>query len=215
METNCADPRDQDIRDLTLAAQGEDRGATRVVVNNQQKVALAAVSTDTGWAPHVHVESLQGSNRRGKRGGVRSGALLPLDARKAGWGRRGREGKQRPGKTRDKEVGVHATKAWQGGVIRWWCHRRVCPIATTPTAAATATPTAVTIAATKAPTPATTPTTATTSTASTTSTATPTTTLAATATTLATLALAAATLPTSRSSPDILAPSLSTAAEEA
>ncbi|CAI7782793.1 unnamed protein product, partial [Closterium sp. NIES-53] len=86
LETDCADPRDQDINNLTLAAQGEDCGVLRVVLNNQQKVALAALSTDVGWAPHVHVESLQGSSRRGKRGGVRSGALPPLDARKARWG---------------------------------------------------------------------------------------------------------------------------------
>ncbi|CAI5529218.1 unnamed protein product [Closterium sp. Naga37s-1] len=79
LETDCADPRDQDINDLTLAAQGEDHGVPREVVNNQQKVALAALSTDAGWAPHVHVESLQGSRRRGKRGGVRSG-----EAREAG-----------------------------------------------------------------------------------------------------------------------------------
>ncbi|CAI7856707.1 unnamed protein product, partial [Closterium sp. NIES-53] len=104
-ETDCADPRDQDINDLTLAAQGEDRGVPRVVINSQQKVALAALSTDAGWAPHVHVESLQGSSRRGRRGGVRSGALPPLEARKARRGRRGREGRQRPGKTRDKETG--------------------------------------------------------------------------------------------------------------
>ncbi|CAI7874866.1 unnamed protein product [Closterium sp. NIES-53] len=86
LEADCADPRDQDIRDLTLAAQGEDHGVTRVVVNNQQKVALATLSTDVGWAPHVHVESLQGSSHRGKQGGPRSGALPPLDERKAGQG---------------------------------------------------------------------------------------------------------------------------------
>ncbi|CAI7841788.1 unnamed protein product [Closterium sp. NIES-53] len=73
------------------------------------------------------------------------------------------------------------------------------PTATTPIAAATATPTVAATAATKAPTPATTPTTA-----STTSTAAPTTTSTATTTTPATLALAAAALPTSRSSTDIL-----------
>ncbi|CAI7862776.1 unnamed protein product, partial [Closterium sp. NIES-53] len=81
------------------------------------------------------------------------------------------------------------------------------PTASTPTAATTvttATPTAATAAATKSPTLATTPTAAITSTTSTTSTAAPTTTPAATSTTLATLALAAAALPTSRSSLDIL-----------
>ncbi|CAI7793794.1 unnamed protein product, partial [Closterium sp. NIES-53] len=118
LETDCEDPRDQDIRDLTLTAEGEDRGVTCVVVNNQQEVALAVLSTDAGWDPHVHVESLQGSSGRGKRGGVRSGALPPLDARKAGRGRRGREGRLRPGKTRNKEAGVHATKAWEGGVTK-------------------------------------------------------------------------------------------------
>ncbi|CAI7886337.1 unnamed protein product, partial [Closterium sp. NIES-54] len=40
-----ADPRDQYINDLNLAAQGKNRGVPRVVVNNQQKVALAALST--------------------------------------------------------------------------------------------------------------------------------------------------------------------------
>ncbi|CAI7863858.1 unnamed protein product, partial [Closterium sp. NIES-54] len=78
------------------------------------------------------------------------------------------------------------------------------PTATTPTAATTATPTAATTAATKAPTPVTTPTATTTSTTSTTSTAAPTSTPIAASTTPATLALAAAPLPTSRSSPNIL-----------
>ncbi|CAI7885641.1 unnamed protein product [Closterium sp. NIES-53] len=118
LETDCADPRDQDINDLTLAAQGEDRNVPRVVVNYQQKVALAALSTDAGWAPHVHVESLQGNSRRGKRGGVRSGALPPLDAREAGRGGRGRLGRKRPGEARDKKMRVHATKARQGGVTQ-------------------------------------------------------------------------------------------------
>ncbi|CAI7755061.1 unnamed protein product [Closterium sp. NIES-53] len=117
LETDCADPRDQDITDLTFATQGEDRGVTRVVVNNQQNVALAALSTDAGWAPHILVESLQGSSRQGKRG-VRSGVLPPLDAKKPERGRQGREGRERPGKTRNKEAGVHATKAWQGGVTK-------------------------------------------------------------------------------------------------
>ncbi|CAI7850763.1 unnamed protein product [Closterium sp. NIES-53] len=35
LETYCTDPRDQDINDLTLAAQGEDSAVTRIVVNNQ------------------------------------------------------------------------------------------------------------------------------------------------------------------------------------
>ncbi|CAI7804619.1 unnamed protein product [Closterium sp. NIES-54] len=80
-----------------------------------------------------------------------------------------------------------------------------------PTASATATPTAASTAATRAPTPATSPTAATTSTASTTSNAAPTTTPAATSTTTAAtsttpayLALAAAALRTSRSSPNVL-----------
>ncbi|CAI7829686.1 unnamed protein product, partial [Closterium sp. NIES-53] len=37
LETGSADPRDQDIRDLTLGAQGEDRRVARVVVNNYQE----------------------------------------------------------------------------------------------------------------------------------------------------------------------------------
>ncbi|CAI7773917.1 unnamed protein product, partial [Closterium sp. NIES-54] len=78
------------------------------------------------------------------------------------------------------------------------------PTTTTATAATTATPTAASTAATNAPTPSTSPTAATTSTASTTSTVTPTTTPVAPSTTPATLALAAAALRTSRSSPDIL-----------
>ncbi|CAI7897062.1 unnamed protein product [Closterium sp. NIES-54] len=78
------------------------------------------------------------------------------------------------------------------------------PNATTPSAATTATPTAATTTSTKVPTPTTTPTTATTSAASTTSTAAPTTTPGATAPTPSTLALVAAVLRTSRSSPDVL-----------
>ncbi|CAI7932682.1 unnamed protein product [Closterium sp. NIES-54] len=49
--------------------------ATQTSPSILMKVALAALSTDAGWAPHVHVESLQGSSRRGKRGGVRSTIL--------------------------------------------------------------------------------------------------------------------------------------------
>ncbi|CAI7838742.1 unnamed protein product [Closterium sp. NIES-53] len=45
LETDYADPRDQYINDLNLAAQGRNRGVPHVVVNNQQKVALAALST--------------------------------------------------------------------------------------------------------------------------------------------------------------------------
>ncbi|CAI5942204.1 unnamed protein product [Closterium sp. NIES-64] len=82
LETRSADPRDQNIRDLTLGAQGEDRGVARVVVYNYKEVPLLTLTTDAGWAPHVHVERLQGSGRAGKRGGVRSGALPPLDTGK-------------------------------------------------------------------------------------------------------------------------------------
>ncbi|CAI7868558.1 unnamed protein product, partial [Closterium sp. NIES-53] len=110
LETSSVDPRDQNIRDLTLGAQGEDRGVARVVVDNQQEVPLVALSTDAGWAPHVQVESLQRSLRGRERGGVRSGALPPLDAGKTGRSRRGWEGRENPGKTRDKVPGVHATK---------------------------------------------------------------------------------------------------------
>ncbi|CAI7838957.1 unnamed protein product [Closterium sp. NIES-53] len=45
LETDYADPRDQYINDLNLDAQGKNRGVPRVVVNNQQNVALAALST--------------------------------------------------------------------------------------------------------------------------------------------------------------------------
>ncbi|CAI7830675.1 unnamed protein product, partial [Closterium sp. NIES-54] len=40
LETSCAVPGDQHLGDITLAAQGEDQGVTRVVVNNEQEVAL-------------------------------------------------------------------------------------------------------------------------------------------------------------------------------
>ncbi|CAI7765554.1 unnamed protein product, partial [Closterium sp. NIES-54] len=40
LETSNADPVDQHLSDVTLAAQGEDRGVTRVVVNHQQEVTL-------------------------------------------------------------------------------------------------------------------------------------------------------------------------------
>ncbi|CAI5953477.1 unnamed protein product [Closterium sp. NIES-65] len=84
LDTNSADPRDHNIRDLPLAPQGEDRGVARVVVDNQQKVPPVALSTDAGWAPHVQVESLQGSLCRGERGGVRNG-VLPPPRHKEGW----------------------------------------------------------------------------------------------------------------------------------
>ncbi|CAI5993259.1 unnamed protein product [Closterium sp. NIES-64] len=110
LETGSADPRDQDIRDLILGAQGEDCGVARVVVNNYQEVPLLTLTTDAGWAPHVHVECLQGSSRQGERGGVRSDALPSLDTGEAGRSRRGWEGRKDPGQARDKVPGVHGTK---------------------------------------------------------------------------------------------------------
>ncbi|CAI7728621.1 unnamed protein product [Closterium sp. NIES-54] len=78
------------------------------------------------------------------------------------------------------------------------------PTATSPTASTAATPTAASTTATRAPTPANSPTAATTSTAAPTTTPAVTSTTAATTTTTpATLALAAAALRTSRSSPDL------------
>ncbi|CAI7840006.1 unnamed protein product [Closterium sp. NIES-53] len=58
LETNSGDPRDQDIRDLTLAAQGEYRGVTRVVVNNQQEVALLGSRFDAAAAASGHRQNL-------------------------------------------------------------------------------------------------------------------------------------------------------------
>ncbi|CAI7814352.1 unnamed protein product, partial [Closterium sp. NIES-54] len=40
LETSCADPVDQHLGDVTLAAQGEHRGVTRVVVHHQKEVTL-------------------------------------------------------------------------------------------------------------------------------------------------------------------------------
>ncbi|CAI7754003.1 unnamed protein product, partial [Closterium sp. NIES-54] len=40
LETSSADPVDQHRSVITLAAQGEDRGVTQVVVNHQQEVTL-------------------------------------------------------------------------------------------------------------------------------------------------------------------------------
>ncbi|CAI7855499.1 unnamed protein product [Closterium sp. NIES-54] len=48
LETDCTDPRDQDNRDLTLAAQGEDRGVTRAVANNQQSDAARGAESGGG-----------------------------------------------------------------------------------------------------------------------------------------------------------------------
>ncbi|CAI5961953.1 unnamed protein product [Closterium sp. NIES-64] len=77
-----------------------------------------ALSTDAGWAPHVQVESLQWSLCGRERGGVRGGALPPLDeGMQGGAGEGGRAG-QRPGKARDQETRVHATKARQGGMTK-------------------------------------------------------------------------------------------------
>ncbi|CAI5963534.1 unnamed protein product [Closterium sp. NIES-64] len=104
LETSSADPRDQSITDLTLGAQGEDRGVARIVVDDQQESPLVALSTDVSWAPHVQVESLQGSLCGRERGGMRSGALAPLDTGKTGRSRRGWEGRENPGKTRDKRT---------------------------------------------------------------------------------------------------------------
>ncbi|CAI7892037.1 unnamed protein product [Closterium sp. NIES-54] len=48
LSTGTADPVDQHLSNLTLAAQGEDCGVTRVVVNNQREVTLGA---DVGLNP--------------------------------------------------------------------------------------------------------------------------------------------------------------------
>ncbi|CAI5957670.1 unnamed protein product [Closterium sp. NIES-64] len=84
METSCADPVDQHLSDITLAARGEDCGVTRVVVNNEQEVALVTLSTDAGGAPHVHVKRLQRGLYRRKLGGVRGSPLPSLDTGDAG-----------------------------------------------------------------------------------------------------------------------------------
>ncbi|CAI7806901.1 unnamed protein product [Closterium sp. NIES-53] len=118
LETDSADPADQDTAEIRLALQREDRGVACVVVDNQQKVALATLSSDIGGAPYVHVQDLQRRSGQRKRGGVRSGALPPLDAGKAGRCKRPRERGQGPGKPRHKETGVHAMQAWQGGVAK-------------------------------------------------------------------------------------------------
>ncbi|CAI7856074.1 unnamed protein product [Closterium sp. NIES-54] len=76
LETSCADPVDQHLGDVTLAAQGEDRGVTRVVVNHQQEVTLApalltsavagtenvgaGTSTPTSLTPSVPLTKLLG-----------------------------------------------------------------------------------------------------------------------------------------------------------
>ncbi|CAI7808882.1 unnamed protein product [Closterium sp. NIES-53] len=59
LETDNADPADQDTADIRLALQGEDHGVAGVVVNNHQNVVFAALSSDAGGVPHVHVEGLQ------------------------------------------------------------------------------------------------------------------------------------------------------------
>ncbi|CAI5944646.1 unnamed protein product [Closterium sp. NIES-64] len=71
-----------------------------------------------GWAPHVQVESLQGSLCGRERGGLRSGALPPLDTGRQGWSRRGWQGRENRGKTRDKDTAVHAAKALHRGVTK-------------------------------------------------------------------------------------------------
>ncbi|CAI5967174.1 unnamed protein product [Closterium sp. NIES-64] len=101
-----------------LLRRGEERGVTRVVVNHQQEVTLVTLATDAGGAPHVHVKSLQRSLCRRKLGGVRGGALSPLDAGDAGRGRPRRKGRVRPGETRDKDTGGHASETRQGGVTK-------------------------------------------------------------------------------------------------
>ncbi|CAI7771169.1 unnamed protein product [Closterium sp. NIES-54] len=59
---SCADPVDQHLNDVTLAAQGEDRGVTRVVVNHQQEVTLAAaLGASESAAPGVGEAALSGT----------------------------------------------------------------------------------------------------------------------------------------------------------
>ncbi|CAI7841133.1 unnamed protein product [Closterium sp. NIES-54] len=65
LETGCADPVDQHLSDVTLAARGEDRGVMRVVVNHQQEVTLGTgdvtrTSTPTPVTTSVPVTKLLG-----------------------------------------------------------------------------------------------------------------------------------------------------------
>ncbi|CAI7914639.1 unnamed protein product [Closterium sp. NIES-54] len=62
---------------------GKLTASVKVQSQDLEKVALLVLSKDVGWALLVHVESLQRSSGRRKRGGVGSGALAPLDAGKA------------------------------------------------------------------------------------------------------------------------------------
>ncbi|CAI5956648.1 unnamed protein product [Closterium sp. NIES-65] len=74
LETCSADPRDQDIRDLTLGAQGEDRASAR--------------------------EQSSGETRRSEE---RRAAVPSTQGRQVGAGEGGRGGRT-PGKARDKEI---------------------------------------------------------------------------------------------------------------
>ncbi|CAI5968796.1 unnamed protein product [Closterium sp. NIES-64] len=117
LETSLADPVDQHLSDSTLAAQGEDCGVTRVVVNHQQKVALVTLPTD-GVGPTRPCEASAEEPLSGGTG--RSEEQPGGDPRHRGHRKvlAGGKGRERLGKTRDKDTGSHAPKTGQGGAAK-------------------------------------------------------------------------------------------------
>ncbi|CAI7816362.1 unnamed protein product, partial [Closterium sp. NIES-53] len=212
LETDRADPRDQDIKDLTLAAQGEDRGVPCAVVNDQQVKDSNPRPKEICPARELDVVTKLSTPSVIEAGeaavlSVKLPACLTSTVTRANdiWAAATtprRSTLQKPLTKLLGRLGLALTLLLLTPATSKTSTPSASPTATKPTAATAATSTAASTAATNTPTPATTPTAATTSIASTTSTAAPTTTPAAPSTIPAILALAAAALCTSRSSSD-------------
>ncbi|CAI7845437.1 unnamed protein product [Closterium sp. NIES-54] len=73
---DCADPRDQDINDLTLAAQGENRGVLRVV-GASPCCSTPSTSAASPSAPPKSCDTSVNSEDEDNSIGMRSGSLVP------------------------------------------------------------------------------------------------------------------------------------------
>ncbi|CAI7879884.1 unnamed protein product [Closterium sp. NIES-53] len=139
LETDCADPRDQDINDFTLAAEGEDRGVPRGLalsgasqVDPPPGTALVEVAVGSGAAQVLRLGLGKETDAHGAEGGVngkpsgaeeegtKAGVVKPV-SEEAAVRSGGRRGSDRP---------YQCSASWQGfeeeaAATRW--HNMMLP----------------------------------------------------------------------------------------
>ncbi|CAI6001911.1 unnamed protein product [Closterium sp. NIES-65] len=220
LETDYGDPRDQDSRDVTLAAQGEDCGEQSLGETRRSEERRAAAprrkEDRAGQVRAAGEAETWGDQRQGDGSACHEGVAVRGDPGGGAKEESGLTTLTRPTLNQPlTEMLGHLSLALTLLLLAPTTTRastlRSRPTTTGPATSTAATPSAASTAATRASTSATGPTAATTSTAFASSTAAPTTTPTATSTTTAassttpaTLALAVAALRTSRSNTDVL-----------